>query len=266
MKLRGTLVVISGASRGIGRATACALAEADARLALLARSPEIETLAGELRSRGADARGYVVDVAHAEAVAACAARIRGEMGEPDIVINNAGAGRFLAVEETSADEAVAAMACPYFAAFFVTRAFLPEMIARGSGMIVNVNSPVSRFVWPGATAYAAARWAMRGFTAGLRGDLAGSGVRVLEAMPGKVSSTYFEHNPGSEERIPRIARWIPTVSPERVATAIVRGIERDLRSVVLPFMLRFFLLLHRLAPASVERIVRATGWRREGRP
>jgi uncharacterized protein len=262
VRVAGQLVVVTGASRGIGRATAIALAGDGARLALLARSAEVEHLAAELRAGGADVHAFRADVGDPEQVESTAAEIRHRLGSPTIVLNNAGAGRFLAVEETSAAEVATMIACPYFAAFFVTRAFLPEMLARQRGLIVTVNSPVSRLIWPGATAYAAARWALRGFTAGLRAELRGTGVGVLEVLPGKVGSSYFDHNPGSEERIPRIARMIRTLSPEDVAAAIVRGIERDRRTVVLPAMLRLFLLLHRLTPGIVEHLLTATGWRR----
>lgn len=262
MHLQGELVVLTGASRGIGRAAASALAAAGARLALLARSAEVEQVAAELRATGAEAQAFSVDVSAPLQVAAAAEQIRQRLGRPAIVINSAGAGRFLSVEETSPAEAATMIACPYLAAFYVSREFLPDLLSRDRGLIVNVNSPVSRFVWPGATAYAAARWALRGFTAGLRADLRSTGVRVMELLPGRVDSTYFEHNPGSAERIPRISRLIPTLRPEQVASALVAGIRRDRQLVALPAMLRLFLLMHRLTPSLAESLLAATGWRR----
>jgi len=154
------------------------------------------------------------------------------------------------------------MAVPYFAAFEMTRAFLPGMLARGSGHVINLTSPASRLVWPGANAYTAARWAMRGFSEALRADLAGTGIDVTLVVPGKVASRYFEANPGSEERIPRISSLIPTLSPEAVAAAIVGVIERPRREVVLPAMLRLLFLVHHVAPWPVEALMVRTGWRR----
>ena len=107
-----------------------------------------------------------------------AERINADVGTPDIIVNNAGAGQWKFVDETSPEEAVQMMAVPYFAAFYVTHAFLPGMLRRNTGHIVNVSSVGSRFVWPGATAYIAARWAVRGFTEALRADLAGTKIGV----------------------------------------------------------------------------------------
>ena len=77
------------------------------------------------------------------------------------------------------------------------------MLRRNTGHIVNVSSVGSRFVWPGATAYIAARWAVRGFTEALRADMAGTKIGVTLFESGVVQSPYWEHNPGSRERVPK---------------------------------------------------------------
>ena len=136
------------------------------------------------------------------------------------------------------------------------------MLRRRSGHIVNINSPAALMPWPGATAYAAARAALRGFTEALRADLAGTGVRVTSVVAGKVSSTYWQHNPGSEQRAPWIARAIPTLSPEQVGAATVRAIERDAHEIVIPGMLKLFYQANRIAPGLVRWLVVATGARR----
>ena len=138
MKIAGSVVVVTGASRGIGEATARALGRAGARLALLARSPGVEQVAREIQSAGGEAFAYRVDLTDSAAVALGGQQIMAELGTPDIVINNAGEGRWLSIEETQPDEAVAMMASPYFAAFNVTRVFLPAMLERRCGAIVNV--------------------------------------------------------------------------------------------------------------------------------
>jgi NADP-dependent 3-hydroxy acid dehydrogenase YdfG len=262
LKISGQVIVVTGASRGIGKATAELLARKGARVALLARSPEVEVVAAEIVAAGGEARGYPVDLSDAAAVERMAARVVADLGRPDIVVNNAGAGRFLFVEETAPEEAAAMIATPYLAAFYVTRAFLPAMLERRGGQVVMVNSPAPWLPWPGATGYTAARGAVRAFTAALRTDLRGTGVRVIEIVAGKVATTYFDHNPGSEERIPRITRLVPTSTPEQVAAAIVRGIERDQPRVVTPAMLGLVLLGHALAPGLVDWLMWRTGWRR----
>ena len=191
MQIAGHKIVVTGASRGIGLSTAQALARAGGRVALVARSPEIEEVAAAIVANGGQARGYIADLGNAADVEEMAHRVVADFGPPDIVVNNAGAGRWLFVEETPADEVVAMMAVPYFAAFYVTRAFLPEMLERGSGYIVNINSPAAWTPWPGATGYTAARFAMRGFSQALRLDLRGTGVQLLEIVPGQGCQQLF---------------------------------------------------------------------------
>ncbi len=267
MKISGTLAVVTGASSGIGAATARALARKEARVLLLARTADaLDRIAGEIAAVGGWAKAHPVDLADPIAVERVASAIKTESGTPDILVNNAGAGRWLFTEETSPAEAAQMMAVPYFAAFNVTRAFLPEMIRRKRGHIVNVTSAAAYIVFPGATAYTAARWAMRGFTEALRLDLHGTGIGVTLVAPGLVAGTgYFKHNPGAEERIPKAARLYPTLTAEQLAAAIARGIEDDKREVGMGFRYRMTALQSALLPWTVEWLTRTTGWkRREG--
>ncbi|MFI5181281.1 MAG: SDR family NAD(P)-dependent oxidoreductase [Thermoanaerobaculia bacterium] len=260
MELKGRLAVVTGASRGIGAATARLLAREGARVVLVARSREVlEAVAAGIRAAGGEAHVVVADLGVPGAESLLEQEVVGVLGAPDLLVNNAGAGRWLFTEETSPEEAVGMMAAPYFAAFFATRAFLPKMLERGSGLIVNVNSPVALMPWPGATGYAGARWALRGLTEALRQDVAGTGVGVMHFVPGKTSSTYFEHNPGSEERIPHVAKVIPTLTPEEAAAALVGGVQRGAREVVVPFMLRLFWIFERPFPGLTRWLLRATG-------
>lgn len=260
MNINGRIVVVTGASSGIGAATARAAGRERARLVLLARNQaKLEEVAEDIRRNGGAAHPYAVDLTVAESVAEVAKRIIAEVGTPDIIFNNAGVGKWLSVEETEPDEAVKMMASPYFAAFFVTRAFLPDMLKRNSGYIVNMTSAASRLVWPGATAYIAARWAMQGFTEGLRADLTGTGIRVMLASFAKVASSYWENNPGSEERLPKAQSMIRVLTPEEVAQAIIGGIKQDKKEVVAPFMLRFVYALNYLFPGTTRRMMTAGG-------
>lgn len=264
MDIKGRTVVVTGASRGIGLASARALAQAGGRVALLARSPEVEASAAEIEASGGTARGYQVDVTDAAAVDRARDRIVADLGAPEIVINNAGSGRFLSVEETAPEDLVAQMAAPYFAAFYVTRAFLPAMLDRRSGFIVNVTSPAAWFTWPGADGYIAARWAVRGFTQALRAETRNHGVKVMLMAPAKVSSSYFDANPNSEERLPVITRTMPTLTPEYVADALVAAIKADRHRLVIPLRLRVMLLALSLAPAVINPMMwRTSRWERQ---
>lgn len=263
MKISGNIAVVTGASGGIGAATARALAEKGAHVVLMARRAEaLNELASQIRMLGHKASPYAVDLSQPAAVAQAALRIKSEVGPPAIVVNNAGMGVWRFIEETTPEQAMAMMALPYFAAFSVTRAFIPDMLRAKRGHIVCVNSPASRFAWPGACAYTAARFALKGFTEALRSDLYGTGVRVTHFVAGHTASDYWKHNPGSEERLPKIARLSPTITPEQAAAALVHGIERNSREVVVPFMTKLFFWQHALFPWAVEWMLRATGYRR----
>jgi short-subunit dehydrogenase len=263
LRVSGEVAVVTGASSGIGAATARELAAKGAHAVLLARNKaRLDDVAAQIRASGGKASVYVVDLADPGATAAACQRIVADLGVPGIIVNNAGAGVWKFIEETTPEEARAMMALPYFAAFNVTRAFIPGMLKANRGHIVIVNSPASRFTWPGACGYTAARWAMRGFAEALRSDLFGTKLRVTHFVAGKTESDYWKNNPGSRERTPKIAIIIPVLSPEKVARALVAGIEGNKREVVVPFMMRLTYWQHALAPWAVNWMMRATGYRR----
>ena len=261
MRLAGSEVLVTGASSGIGAAIARELARRGARVTLVARRREqLEQLAGEIASAGGSAVAETADLSRVEDVEGLAARVLAG-GPPDVLVNNAGAGRWLAVDETPAGEAAQMMALPYLAAFELTRSLLPAMIRRGSGRIVNMTS-LSGFTYiPGATGYAVARWAMRAFSDQLRVDLRGTGVGVTLIAPSEVDSPYFDNNPGSRERIPRaVALLGGAVTTEVVARYTADAVERGRDEVIVP---RRAAVVVKLTPQPVLNwLVRRTGWRR----
>jgi uncharacterized protein len=256
MKLAGKLSIVTGASSGIGAATARALAARGSQVILVARNASrLNAVADEIRAAGGRAETAVADLGGAAAVADLARDLHGRFGPPDLLVNNAGAGRWLSVVETSADAAAQMLAVPYLAAFNLTRELLPPMLARGSGRIVNVTSVAARLAWPGATAYIAARRAMEGFHAGLRAELRGTGVGATLAVLGTVETPYWDHNPGSRERLPPGGRGIRTLTSARAARAIVSAVEGDRPMVVKPGVFKLLFLLAALWPGLTERMI-----------
>lgn len=251
------LAVVTGASSGIGAATALALGAEGWRVVGVARGREaLEAVAGRVREAGGEAVVEPLDAGDAAAVLAMAERVRSAWGVPEVVVNCAGAGRFLYVEETPPSEAAAMMRAPYLAAFHLTHAFMEAMIRRGSGHFVHVGSAASRLPIPGATGYVAARWALRGFNEALNQDLSGTGVRSSHVVFGKVASPYFDHNAGSGERLPPVSRLIPDLSPEACAEVILRVLRRPRAEVVEPFLYRVFYGLDRLSPRLTRWVAR----------
>ena len=237
MRIGGKSVLVTGASSGIGAATAIALARRGAHLLLVARNADkLRTVADTIRSAGGQAELFPADLSDSTVVERMANEVRNSAGTPDILVNNAGAGRWLSVVETSPQEARRMIELPYLAAFYVTRAFLPEMLARRSGSIVNVTSVASYMVWPNAAGYIAARQALKGFTNALRTEVEKSGISVSLVILGPVESSYWEHNPGSRERVPK---GIKAITTEEAAETIVAAIERGKRSITRPGIFRF---------------------------
>jgi short-subunit dehydrogenase len=257
--MASSLVLVTGASSGIGAAAARRFGASGARVLLLARNKErLADVASAIRREGGTATPYPTDLSDADATAELCARIEREAGTPDILINNAGAGRWLSVIETAAEEVLAMIAVPYLAAFNITRAFLPKMIARRSGAIACVTSPASYVVWPNACGYTAARHALAGFTESLRAEVRGMGLTVTLIVLGIVESPYWEHNPGSRKRAPVMNSMIaPPLSPEQAAEAIFAGVERGKRLVVKPAILRALFLLNAVAPRLVAAQLRS---------
>lgn len=264
MRIEDRIVVVTGASSGIGAATARALARKRPRcVVLVARSAApLDSLSAELRGRGCEAVAVPFDLSRTDEIDALSDSIRSEAGDPDILINNAGAGRWLFLEESTPAEIVAMTAVPYLAAACLTGALLPAMLERRQGRIVNVTSPAAFLPWAGATAYSVARVAMRGLSEALEADLAGTGVGVSLVVPGKVSSEYFEHNPGSEEKIPGIARLFRILTPDDVAEMILGAVEGGRRLVVRPRLLQLTVWWSRHAPWMIAPLVRMTGAKR----
>jgi short-subunit dehydrogenase len=252
------LILVTGASSGIGAATAKLYAARGGKLLLLARNADrLAEVAAAIEREGGEALAYKVDLADAAATAETSARIKRETGTPDILVNNAGGGRWLTVAETSAEQALAMIELPYLAAFNLTRAFLPEMIARGRGAIACITSPASYVVWPNAAAYVAARHALLGFTESLREDLRRTKIGVTLVVLGLVETPYWEHNPGSREHVPEPNPLLaPVLTAEQAAEAIVTGIERQRKRVFKPAVLRALVWLNAFAPGLVTRQLR----------
>jgi uncharacterized protein len=252
------LVLITGASSGIGAALAKLYGRAGAHVLLLARNAErLGSVAEAIRQGGGSATAYPIDLADAKAIEETRAKIAREVGTPDVLINNAGAGRWLPVVRTTAEDARSMIEVPYLAAFNLTRAFLPYMLTRQSGAIACVTSPASFLAWPNAAAYIAARRALAGFTEALRSEVKGKGVSVTLVVLGTVETSYWEHNPGSRQNLPKAnPRLAPTLSADEAAEAIFAGVERRKRTVVKPGIFRVLFLLNALFPGLVARQLR----------
>ncbi len=256
------IAVVTGASSGIGEATAKALAGDGWQVVLVARRAErLDGLAAAITNAGGVAKTEALDAADGAAVQAMADRVLTAWGVPSLVVNSAGAGVWRFLEETSAEEIVRTMDAPYLAAANTCRAFMAAMLAARTGLFVHVGSPASVLPWPGATAYTASRWALRGLHEALCQDLRGTGLRSSLVYFGEVSSEYFAANPDSHQHIPKLAAPIPVSTPERCAAVILGVVRRPRRVVYHPFALRLIAWLAAITPAPSRWLVARTGRR-----
>ena len=257
------LAVVTGASSGIGAATAQALGARGWTVVLVARRrEELTGVAQRVQTAGGQAIVEALDAADPAAVSAMAGRIRSRQGAPGVIVNAAGAGAWKWPEDTPPDEMERMLDAPYRAAYHVTQAFLPDLLAQRAGVIIHVGSPASLVPWPGATGYTVSRWALRGLHEALRQDLAGTGVATCHVLFGEVATPYFATNAGARERRPAIGRIVPVATAPECAEVILRTIDRPRAEVLHPPMLRLLLAVHRIAPLLTRWLLRASGAKR----
>lgn len=175
------IAVVTGASRGIGRATAEAFAARGAIVALLGR--HCESVAAAIAGRA-----YECDVANSVSVAAASAAALADLGAPDVVVNNAGVVERAAVDTMTDEQWDHVLGVNLRGPFLVTRAFLPSMRARGTGRIIHVASISSTLGTARQSAYCASKWGVVGFMKSLAEELRGTGLQTMAILPGSVDT------------------------------------------------------------------------------
>lgn len=198
------LAVITGATKGIGRAIALQLAQEGYDLALCARTAaDLATLSDDLRALRPDIQLYTeaVDMSDKTAVQAFAAAIQREMGTVDALINNAGVFKPGAITEEEDGQLELQIETNLYSAYHLTRALLPAMIAAQRGHIVNMCSIASFMAYPNGGSYSISKFAMLGFSKVLREELKDKNIKVTAIMPGATWSASWAGAPFPEERL-----------------------------------------------------------------
>lgn len=250
MNLNKKVVVITGASSGIGALTAQMLSERGAVPVLIARSGDKlkETAAGILGAYGL----YICDVRDGAAVEETFASILADFGQIDILLNNAGYGKFAAFTDMTSAEFDDMMDVNYMGIVRCTKAVIPHMLARGTGQIVNVASMAGKIGTSKAVAYTATKHAVLGFTNALRQELRKSGIIVSAVNPGPIATDFFKTADPSGSYQKNVARMMMT--SEYVSSKIVRLMEKGKEELDLPGLAGFGIRLYGLFPRLADKL------------
>ncbi len=262
LKLAGRTAVVTGAAGGIGRGIALALARrgchvalADIDKAALARTTA--EIAGQESARSLRVSHYRLDVANRAAVAALPAQVMAAHGAVDILVNNAGValgGTFLEIAESDFDWL---LGINFWGVVQMTRAFLPLLSNSEEARIVNVSSLFGLIAPPGQTAYAASKFAVRGFSESLRHELADTRIGVTVVHPGGIATSIAKNArmPASlsdDEAAKRRTFFdsFLTMPPETAGEIIVRGVERRKARILVGSDAKYAELVERLMPVN----------------
>ncbi|MCS7178261.1 MAG: SDR family NAD(P)-dependent oxidoreductase [Anaerolineae bacterium] len=259
--LQGRVALVTGASSGIGRATALLLARAGAYLALVARREDLlREVAGEMERMGQEALVLPADVTRPEEMARAAEQTIARWGRIDVLVACAGAYIRAPVLQMTIADVEQSMAVNFYGVLHAVQAVLPHMVAQKSGHIVIVSSADGKKGIPPDGPYVAAKFAVTGLGDILRQELRPYGIAVTTIFPGRVDTPMIAHL-----RVPWISAKIP---PETVARAVLRALRRRSPEIILPFQVRLFVYLSALFPSLGDWFTRQfhlEGWEQPGR-
>ncbi len=237
--VRDNVVIVTGASSGIGAATAREFARQGAQVVLAARRvDELEALVSEIKNTGGQAIAVPTDVTDTAQVMQLVERTREAYGRIDVLVNNAGANWGKLLAETSTDEIARLLQVNLLGTITLTRVVLPEMHRRHRGAIISVGSVASHVALE--PLYSATKFGVRGFSLALRRQLVGSGISVSLVTPGNIRT---QMTSALQEQMP---------SPDIVARTIVNLVLSPRREVIVPFKYHGVVWLDKLFPSVAD--------------
>lgn len=254
-KLGGAVVVITGASSGIGRAAARAFAARGAKVAVAARRADmLEEVAAECRAAGGEALAVTADVTEPEAMERLARETIDAFGRIDVWVNNAGIIMFGRLDETPVEDWRRLIEINLLGVAWGARAVLPHFRARGRGVLINVGSIDSYIGQTFASAYVASKYAVRGLSVALRQELSDTpGVRVCTLLPPIIDTPGWQHAANYSGQA--YAAPPPVYDAETVAAATVDLAERPRRELAVGVVGKLAVAQYRATPALTERVV-----------
>ena len=252
MELKGSTVIVTGASSGIGRATARRLARAGCNVVLASRNRKaLQGLAKELEPLRGRYLVAPTDVTDREEVKAMAEAGLQEFGSIEVLVNNAGLGLHAPIVEGSPENIRHVFEVNLFGAINCIQAVAPQMKERRRGMIINVSSVVGRLATPYNGAYSATKGALNALTDSLRLELEWYGIRVTAIYPG-YTITGFQQNVLSEMEMPKPSRLVRGAEPEAVAKTIVQAIRGERRESYVAFGDAAAVMIKNVSPRLID--------------
>lgn len=228
--LANKVALVTGGSRGIGRAIALKLAGLGADVAICGRdATTLERSLAELRASGVRAEGFRADVANAKEVEALVRDVASKLAPVSVLVNNAGIGLFGPVHEKSEEEWDRLMDTNLKSVFLVSKAVVPGMIERGGGDIVNISSLAGKNVFAGGGIYCASKWGVQGLSGCMAEELREHGIRVSTVCPGSVATDFSGRGPKDPTRVLR---------PEDVAHAVAMLVTQGEQSFISEVQMR----------------------------
>jgi len=253
MNFENKVVVITGASSGIGEATAEKFAKKGANLVLVARRKEkLEQVEKNLSQYSVKTLICVCDVSDKEQVKQMSEKVIDTFSKIDILVNNAGFVIYGKVEELSIEDIESQMETNYFGTIYCTKSFLPYLLKQNSGHIVNVASVAGSFGVPGIASYCATKFAMLGFSEGLHHELHGTNVGVTVVSPIMVRTSLFDHP--SFKNFTKFATGI-SLNSETVAKAIIKASNSSRLEIVVPSFVRIGIWFKQTFPFLINPLI-----------